>query len=218
MKKLTLDLGGGFDLPQLTDEEMKRRIKELTNMTSEEKELMRDITGKQNSRIVSLDVLFNEVLEEIQKGEEDDDDYIEETEYSAEFMKFLQWYFAEKAIGHFWTKYQKNYDIFEEIFNRDLEKYDTKNILDYLSPEQRKTFNQQFGKNCEKIITENEVTNSQEAETLERFEVLSTTNTDLIELFLRIEEHEGDSWERFAEYIKNNESKNQPVFDYDEEK
>ena len=191
---MVLDLGHDDcnNLPELSPEELKQRQKEMLTLNDEAKEMFSQIKGKQNSRVISLDSLFYNIAKDMSKSEEEDDDFISDCEYSVEFLRFMQWYIAEKNTGKFLKKYQENLDIFEDILNRGLEKEDVENILTYMTPEQRRQF---------KMDSQEMPMSGLEIEALKRFEKLSTTGTDLVALFLNIKDHEGDSWERFSEYL-----------------
>jgi len=189
---LNLETNTIENLPELSEEELKNRKKELFGLTDEGKNMLNQIKGKQNTRILGLDNLIIEVAREMQKGEDEDDDFISDCEYSSQFLEFVTWYLTQKSDNRFLNKYANNIDIFEDILNFGLENEDPNNIFDYLNSEDRAKY--------ESSIQEMPLS-GMETECLERFEILSTTENNLIEIFENIKDHEGDSWERFKQYL-----------------
>jgi hypothetical protein len=174
----------------LTEEELLTRQKEFATLSEEGKEMLRDITGIQNSRIITLNALMcNSVM--IIKDAEDD---IEDIEFSEEYLKFLNWYDSLIRTGTFYPRYEENEKIFEDILNSGLENEDDNNIFAYF----QKKYIEKVRGICKEI---EEPLSGIEMEAAKRFETLSTTNVDLIKTFENIKEYEGNNWDTFSKNV-----------------
>jgi hypothetical protein len=174
----------------LTEEELLTRQKEFATLSEEGKEMLRDISGIQNSRIITLNALMcNSVM--IIKDAEDD---IEDIEFSEEYLKFLNWYDSLIRTGTFYPRYEENEKIFEDILNSGLENEDDNNIFAYF----RKKYIEKVRGICKEI---EEPLSGIEMEAAKRFESLSTTNVDLIKTFENIKEYEGNNWDTFSKNV-----------------
>ena len=111
----------------LSEEELLTRQKEFANLSNEGKEMLKEITGIQNSRIITLNALMCNSVAIIK----DADDDIEDIEFSEEYLKFLNWYDSLIRTGTFYPKYEENEKIFEDILNLGLENEDENNIFAY---------------------------------------------------------------------------------------
>ncbi|MBR1818219.1 MAG: hypothetical protein IJ772_05145 [Bacilli bacterium] len=198
-ERLELDLGGSqidfgtAGVPELTEEERKRRLKEFAQLSRDGKKIYSEIRGKQNSRIIKLENLIVNTLKDIQENEKDDDMYaIENEDYSVEYYRFCNWYIAEKEKGGFEERWGKEVEIFEDILNYGLENEDFNNLFEYFTAKQR----EELGINADTMPL-----SGGEETLLRRCEKITSTETDLIYLFARMKEHEGDSWERFEQYL-----------------
>lgn len=174
----------------LTEEELLARQKEFATLSEEGREMLRDISGIQNSRIITLNALMcNSVM--IIKDAEDD---IEDIEFSEEYLKFLNWYDSLIRTGVFYPRYEENEKIFEDILNSDLENEDDNNIFAYF----KKKYIEKVRGVCKEI---EEPLSGIEMEAAKRFETLSTTNTNLIKVFENIKEYEGYNWDTFSKDV-----------------
>lgn len=174
----------------LTEEELLTRQKEFATLSEEGKEMLRDISGIQNSRIITLNALMcNSVM--IIKDAEDD---IEDIEFSEEYLKFLNWYDSLIRTGTFYPRYEENEKIFEDILNSGLENEDDNNIFAYF----RKKYIEKVRGICKEI---EEPLSGIEMEAANRFETLSTTNVNLIKTFENIKEYEGYNWDTFSKNV-----------------
>ena len=174
----------------LTEEELLTRQKEFATLSEEGKEMLRDISGIQNSRIITLNALMcNSVM--IIKDAEDD---IEDIEFSEEYLKFLNWYDSLIRTGTFYPRYEENEKIFEDILNSGLENEDDNNIFAYF----RKKYIEKVRGICKEI---EEPLSGIEMEAANRFETLSTTNVNLIKTFENIKEYEGNNWDTFSKNV-----------------
>ena len=174
----------------LTEEELLTRQKEFANLSEEGREMLRDISGIQNSRIITLNALMcNSVV--IIKDAEDD---IEDIEFSEEYLKFLNWYDSLIRTGTFYPRYEENEKIFEDILNSGLENEDDNNIFAYF----KKKYIEKVRGICKEI---EEPLSGIEMEAAKRFETLSTTNMNLIKAFENIKEYEGYDWDTFSKNV-----------------
>lgn len=174
----------------LTEEELLARQKEFATISEEGKEMLRDISGIQNSRIITLNALMcNSVM--IIKDAEDD---IEDIEFSEEYLKFLNWYDSLIRMGTFYPRYEENEKIFEDILNSGLETEDDNNIFAYF----KKKYIEKVRGVCKEI---EEPLSGIEMEAAKRFETLSTTNVNLIKVFENIKEYEGNNWDTFSKNV-----------------
>lgn len=174
----------------LTEEELLTRQKEFANLSEEGREMLRDISGIQNSRIITLNALMcNSVV--IIKDAEDD---IEDIEFSEEYLKFLNWYDSLIRTGTFYPRYEENEKIFEDILNSGLENEDDNNIFAYF----KKKYIEKVRGVCKEI---EEPLSGIEMEAAKRFETLSTTNMNLIKAFENIKEYEGYDWDTFSKNV-----------------
>ena len=174
----------------LTEEELLTRQKEFATLSEEGREMLRDITGIQNSRIVTLNALMCNSVAIIKDAEDD----IEDIEFSEEYLKFLNWYDSLIRTGTFYPRYEENEKIFEDILNSGLENEDDNNIFAY--------FQKKYIEKVRGIYKEiEEPLSGIEMEAAKRFETLSTTNVDLIKTFENIKEYEGNNWDTFSKNV-----------------
>lgn len=174
----------------LTEEELLTRQKEFANLSEEGRAMLRDISGIQNSRIVTLNALMCNSVAIIKDAEDD----IEDIEFSEEYLKFLNWYDSLIRTGTFYPRYEENEKIFEDILNSGLEFEDDNNIFAYF----KKKYIEKVRGICKEI---EEPLSGIEMEAAKRFETLSTTNTNLIKVFENIKEYEGYNWDTFAKDV-----------------
>ena len=176
----------------LTEEELLTRQKEFANLSEEGRAMLRDRTGIQNSRIITLNALMCNSVAIIKDAEDD----IEDIEFSEEYLKFLNWYDSLIRTGTFYPRYEENEKIFEDILNSGLETEDDNNIFAYF----KKKYIEKVRGICKEI---EEPLSGIEMEAAKRFETLSTTNTNLIKVFENIKEYEGYNWDTFSNCILN---------------
>lgn len=174
----------------LTEEELLTRQKEFATLSEEGREMLRDITGIQNSRIVTLNALMCNSVAIIKDAEDD----IEDIEFSEEYLKFLNWYDSLIRTGTFYPRYEENEKIFEDILNSGLENEDDNNIFAYF----QKKYIEKVRGICKEI---EEPLSGIEMEAAKRFETLSNTNTNLIKAFENIKEYEGCNWDTFSKNV-----------------
>ena len=176
----------------LSEEELLTRQKEFANLSEEGRKMLRDITGIQNSRIITLNALMCNSVAIIKDAEDD----IEDIEFSEEYLKFLNWYDSLIRTGTFYPRYEENEKIFEDILNSGLETEDDNNIFAYF----KKKYIEKVRGICKEI---EEPLSGIEMEAAKRFETLSTTNINLIKVFENIKEYEGYNWNKFSNCILN---------------
>ena len=176
----------------LSEEELLTRQKEFANLSEEGRKMLRDITGIQNSRIITLNALMCNSVAIIKDAEDD----IEDIEFSEEYLKFLNWYDSLIRTGTFYPRYEENEKIFEDILNSGLETEDDNNIFAYF----KKKYIEKVRGICKEI---EEPLSGIEMEAAKRFETLSTTNINLIKVFENIKEYEGYDWNKFSNCILN---------------
>ena len=174
----------------LSEEELLTRQKEFANLSEEGRAMLRDISGIQNSRIITLNALMCNSVAIIK----DADDDIEDIEFSEEYLKFLNWYDSLIRTGTFYPRYEENEKIFEDILNSGLETEDDNNIFAYF----KKKYIEKVRGICKEI---EEPLSGIEMEAAKRFETLSITNTNLIKVFENIKEYEGYNWDTFAKDV-----------------
>ena len=174
----------------LTEEELLTRQKEFANLSEEGRAMLRDISGIQNSRIITLNALMCNSVAIIKDAEDD----IEDIEFSEEYLKFLNWYDSLIRTGTFYPRYEENEKIFEDILNSGLESEDDNNIFAYF----KKKYIEKVRGVCKEI---EEPLSGVEMEAAKRFETLSTTNINLIKVFENIKEYEGYNWDTFAKDV-----------------
>ena len=174
----------------LSEEELLTRQKEFANLSEEGRKMLRDITGIQNSRIITLNALMCNSVAIIKDAEDD----IEDIEFSEEYLKFLNWYDSLIRTGTFYPRYEENEKIFEDILNSGLETEDDNNIFAYF----KKKYIEKVRGICKEI---EEPLSGIEMEAAKRFETLSTTNINLIKVFKNIKEYEGDNWDTFSNEV-----------------
>lgn len=174
----------------LSEEELLTRQKEFANLSEEGRAMMRDISGIQNSRIITLNALMCNSVAIIKDAEDD----IEDIEFSEEYLKFLNWYDSLIRTGTFYPRYEENEKIFEDILNSGLETEDDNNIFAYF----KKKYIEKVRGICKEI---EEPLSGIEMEAAKRFETLSITNTNLIKVFESIKEYEGYDWDTFAKDV-----------------
>ena len=174
----------------LSEEELLTRQKEFANLSEEGRKMLRDITGIQNSRIITLNALMCNSVAIIKDAEDD----IEDIEFSEEYLKFLNWYDSLIRTGTFYPKYEENEKIFEDILNSGLETEDDNNIFAYF----KKKYIEKVRGICKEI---EEPLSGIEMEAAKRFETLSTTNMNLIKVFENIKEYEGYNWDTFSKDV-----------------
>lgn len=174
----------------LSEEELLTRQKEFANLSEEGRKMLRDITGIQNSRIITLNALMCNSVAIIKDAEDD----IEDIEFSEEYLKFLNWYDSLIRMGTFYPRYEENEKIFEDILNSGLETEDDNNIFAYF----KKKYIEKVRGICKEI---EEPLSGIEMEAAKRFETLSTTNTNLIKVFENIKEYEGYNWDAFSKDV-----------------
>ena len=174
----------------LSEEELLTRQKEFANLSEEGRAMLRDISGIQNSRIVTLNALMCNSVAIIKDAEDD----IEDIEFSEEYLKFLNWYDSLIRTGTFYPRYEENEKIFEDILNSGLETEDDNNIFAYF----KKKYIEKVRGICKEI---EEPLSGIEVEAAKRFETLSTTNTNLIKVFESIKKYEGYNWDTFAKDV-----------------
>lgn len=176
----------------LSEEELLTRQKEFANLSEEGRAMLRDISGIQNSRIITLNALMCNSVAIIKDAEDD----IEDIEFSEEYLKFLNWYDSLIRTGTFYPRYEENEKIFEDILNSGLETEDDNNIFAYF----KKKYIEKVRGICKEI---EEPLSGIEMEAAKRFEILSTTNINLIKVFENIKEYEGYNWNKFSNCILN---------------
>lgn len=176
----------------LSEEELLTRQKEFANLSEEGRAMLRDISGIQNSRIITLNALMCNSVAVIKDAEDD----IEDIEFSEEYLKFLNWYDSLIRTGTFYPRYEENEKIFEDILNSGLETEDDNNIFAYF----KKKYIEKVRGICKEI---EEPLSGIEMEAAKRFEILSTTNINLIKVFENIKEYEGYNWNKFSNCILN---------------
>lgn len=174
----------------LSEEELLTRQKEFATLSEEGREMLRDISGIQNSRIITLNALMCNSVAIIKDAEDD----IEDIEFSEEYLKFLNWYDSLIRMGTFYPRYEENEKIFEDILNSGLESEDDNNIFAYF----KKKYIEKVRGICKEI---EEPMSGIEMEAAKRFETLSTTNMNLIKVFESIKEYEGYNWDTFAKDV-----------------
>ena len=174
----------------LSEEELLTRQKEFANLSEEGRKMLRDITGIQNSRIITLNALMCNSVAIIKDAEDD----IEDIEFSEEYLKFLNWYDSLIRTGTFYPRYEENEKIFEDILNSGLETEDDNNIFAYF----KKKYIEKVRGICKEI---EEPLSGVEMEASKRFETLSTTNMNLIKVFENIKEYEGYNWDTFSKNV-----------------
>lgn len=164
------------DYEDLNEEEILARQKELYNLSKEGKEMLRDIRGIQNSRIIKLESLvYNSI-----KLVTDSDDEIDDIEFSPEYMKFITWYDDVRREKMFYERYGHQEEIFEAALNDGLEDEDEDNIFAY--------FKKKYIEKVRGITSEaEEPLSGLEVEAGKRFEILSTSEVDIIKLFQTID-------------------------------
>lgn len=174
----------------LSEEELLTRQKEFANLSEEGRAMLRDISGIQNSRIITLNALMCNSVAIIKDAEDD----IEDIEFSEEYLKFLNWYDSLIRTGIFYPRYEENEKIFEDILNSGLETEDDNNIFAYF----KKKYIEKVRGICKEI---EEPLSGIEMEAAKRFETLSITNANLIKVFENIKEYEGYNWDTFAKDV-----------------
>ena len=174
----------------LSEEELLTRQKEFANLSEEGRKMLRDITGIQNSRIITLNALMCNSVAIIK----DADDDIEDIEFSEEYLKFLNWYDSLIRTGTFYPRYEENEKIFEDILNSGLETEDDNNIFAYF----KKKYIEKVRGICKEI---EEPLSGIEMEAAKRFETLSTTNINLIKVFENIKEYKEYNWDTFSKDV-----------------
>ena len=174
----------------LSEEELLTRQKEFANLSEEGRKMLRDITGIQNSRIITLNALMCNSVAIIK----DADDDIEDIEFSEEYLKFLNWYDSLLRTGTFYPRYEENEKIFEDILNSGLETEDDNNIFAYF----KKKYIEKVRGICKEI---EEPLSGIEMEAAKRFETLSTTNINLIKVFENIKEYKEYNWDTFSNEV-----------------
>ena len=174
----------------LTEEELLTRQKEFANLSEEGRAMLRDISGIQNSRIITLNALMCNSVAIIKDAEDD----IEDIEFSEEYLKFLNWYDSLIRTGTFYPRYEENEKIFEDILNSGLESEDDNNIFAYF----KKKYIEKVRGVCKEI---EEPLSGVEMEAAKRFETLSTTNMNLIKVFENIKEYERYNWDVFSKNV-----------------
>lgn len=174
----------------LSEEELLTRQKEFANLSEEGRKMLRDITGIQNSRIITLNALMCNSVAIIK----DADDDIEDIEFSEEYLKFLNWYDSLIRTGTFYPRYEENEKIFEDILNSGLETEDDNNIFAYF----KKKYIEKVRGICKEI---EEPLSGIEMEAANRFETLSTTNINLIKVFENIKEYKEYNWDTFSKDV-----------------
>ena len=174
----------------LTEEELLTRQKEFANLSEEGRRMLRDISGIQNSRIITLNALMCNSVAIIK----DADDDIEDIEFSEEYLKFLNWYDSLIRTGTFYPRYEENEKIFEDILNSGLESEDDNNIFAYF----KKKYIEKVRGICKEI---EEPLSGIEMEAANRFETLSTTNINLIKVFENIKEYKEYNWDTFSNEV-----------------
>ena len=174
----------------LSEEELLTRQKEFANLSEEGRKMLRDITGIQNSRIITLNALMCNSVAIIKDAEDD----IEDIEFSEEYLKFLNWYDSLIRTGTFYPRYEENEKIFEDILNSGLETEDDNNIFAYF----KKKYIEKVRGICKEI---EEPLSGIEMEAANRFETLSTTNINLIKVFENIKEYERYNWDTFSKNV-----------------
>ena len=174
----------------LSEEELLTRQKEFANLSEEGRKMLRDITGIQNSRIITLNALMCNSVALIKDAEDD----IEDIEFSEEYLKFLNWYDSLIRTGTFYPRYEENEKIFEDILNSGLETEDDNNIFAYF----KKKYIEKVRGICKEI---EEPLSGIEMEAAKRFETLSTTNINLIKVFENIKEYKGYNWDTFSKDV-----------------
>ena len=174
----------------LSEEELLTRQKEFASLSEEGRKMLRDITGIQNSRIITLNALMCNSVAIIKDAEDD----IEDIEFSEEYLKFLNWYDSLIRTGTFYPRYEENEKIFEDILNSGLETEDDNNIFAYF----KKKYIEKVRGICKEI---EEPLSGVEMEAAKRFETLSTTNMNLIKVFENIKEYERYNWDAFSKNV-----------------
>lgn len=173
----------------LSEEELLARQKEFATLSQEGKDMLRDISGIQNSRIITLNALMCNSMAIIR----DADDDIEDVEFSEEYLKFLNWYDIKIRSGQFYPYYEENEKIFEDILNSNNE--DENNIFAYF----KKKYIEKVRGVCKEI---EEPLSGLEKEASDRFELLSRVeNIDLVQIFENMKEYSGYDWNKFSSCV-----------------
>lgn len=182
------------DYEDLDEEEILARQKELYNLSKEGKEMLRDISGIQNSRKIRLEsLIYNSI-----KLVTDADDEIDDIEFSPEYIRFLTWYDEERQHKFFYKQYGHNEELFEAALNYGLDDEDEDNIFAYFK---KKYIEKVRGINSEV----DEPLSGLEIEASKRFDILSTSEVDIVNLFQTIDSYPDEmydekgnmSWENF---------------------
>lgn len=179
------------DYEDLSEDEILMRQKEFMNLSEEGKNMLRDITGIQNSRIITLNALMCNSMLIIK----DADDDIEDIEFSEEYLKFLSWYDQILRTGTFYPRYEINEKIFEDILNRGLENEDENNIFAYFKKKYIEKVRGAVSKEIDEPLT------GIELEACKRFETISNSDKNLIQIFENIEKYKDYSWEEFSNIL-----------------
>ncbi|MGL4949704.1 MAG: hypothetical protein ACRC5M_04920 [Anaeroplasmataceae bacterium] len=172
---------------ELTEEELSVRKNEFANMDRETKKLFNEVVGKQNGRILRLNDLMINSFSIISEAEDD----IEDIEFSEEFLAFMQWYDLELRQGSFHLKYSNNEVIFEDLLNDGLEDEPEYSIFSF------------FNK-MKEIKETNEIDrplSGLEYESYKRYEVISTSNANLVKLFIDLPKINIESWEELKSHL-----------------
>lgn len=182
------------NLDDLSEEEILSMQKQFATLTDEGKELLRDIQGIQNSRIITLNALLYNSAKVIREA----DDNVEDIEFSESYLEFITWYDYKIKSGEFYPMYSEHEKVFEDIINSGLENEDDNNIFAYFK---KKYIEKVKGK----VAQIEEPMSSLEVEAARRFEKLSTTNKSLIKIFENIISYKDMKWDEFESKVLDDE-------------
>jgi hypothetical protein len=164
-------------LPPLSEEEIKNRQKEWDNL--ENKNLLDEIRGERSKK-VNFGFLLHFTQNYIDTVDED------ELEIEESFLSFMLWIRTEKS---FYSHYENNINILEEIFNEGLGKFGDDNIFSYMDEKISSLFLKKW---------ENAPLTGLETEVSERLKILWETDKNLENIFKKIELYKGYSWDEFV--------------------
>lgn len=179
----------------LDDEKITIRENEFRSMSVEEKKILNEIMGVQNTTFISFERFMANAIQMIQEFDEDEEC---DNEISISFYNFINWYLKVKSEPKFYNKFDKNIKAFEEIINRGLEDEDENSIFKYANSETRRKFFGGDGENMPLSGLENEG--------LRRVNSIMTASINLIDLFENLESKQNLDWNTFEDILKTDES------------
>lgn len=175
----------------LSEEEIMRRQAEFANLSDEGREMLNEIKGIQNSRVITLELLMYNSVAIIRDSADD----IEDIEFSESYLEFMNWYNEKVNTNEInLPEYYEKVIIFENILNSGLENEDENNIFSYF----KKKYIEKIRGKVNEI---DEPMSSLEIEAARRFDDLSTTDKNLIEIFENIKEYKDMKWDEFQDKV-----------------